>query len=63
MYVGDYDGIGVINNLDYNKWISANAAVNSYMSWDGDANGVINNLDYNLWYANRSKTGIPAIQY
>ncbi len=63
MYAGDYDGIGVINNLDYNKWISANAAVNSYMSWDGDANGVINNLDYNLWYANRSKTGIPAIQY
>lgn len=62
MYAGEYDGNGVINNLDYNRWIGNNAAVNQYYSWDGDGSGVINNLDYNLWYSNRSKVGISEIQ-
>jgi len=61
MNAGDYDSNGVINNLDFNRWISNNSAVNQYYSWDGDGTAVINNLDYNLWFANRSKVGIPAI--
>jgi|GEM_PF-3543481 len=63
LYAGDYNGNGVINNIDYNLWYSDNAAVNAYYSWDGDGNAVVNSLDYNYWYANRSKVGLPAIQY
>ena len=63
LVAGDFDGSGVINNNDYNRWISNNSAVGNYLNWDADINGVINNLDYNLWYANRSKVGIPQIQF
>lgn len=63
LYAGDYDHSGVINNLDFNRWIQDNAAVNTYLSWDGNLSGVINAADYNLWYANRSKVGHPFIQY
>jgi len=57
MIAGDYDHNGIINNLDYNLWRSANALVNQFVSWDGDGNGIVNNLDYNLWFVNRSKVG------
>jgi len=63
LYAGDYDHSGVINNLDFNRWIQDNAAVNAYLSWDGNISGVINATDYNLWYANRSKVGHPFIHY
>ncbi len=60
---GDYDGNGLINNLDYNLWNSNNSALNTYSTHDGDGNGIINNLDYNRWRLNRSKIGEPLIQY
>lgn len=63
MFSGDFDGNGLINNLDYNKWSNASAAINQYLNWDADGNGIINNLDYNLWDRNKSKVGIAAIQF
>lgn len=63
MYSGDYDGNGIINSIDYNLWITNNAAVGIYASWDGDGSGIINNLDYNLWTKNRGKVGVSCIQY
>lgn len=63
LYAGDYNGSGVINNLDYNIWYSNNSGVNVYLPQDGNGSGVINALDYNLWYANRSKVGMPEIQF
>jgi len=62
MYAGDYDGNGVINNLDYNRWAVENATVNDYLTWDGDGNGLINNLDYNIWDVNKSKVGVTEVQ-
>ncbi len=62
LFCGDYDGSGVINNLDYNAWYSNNTGVNQYLPWDGNISSVVNNLDYNLWYANRSKVGVSFIQ-
>ncbi len=62
LFAGDYDGNGLINNLDYNIWGSNNSAVAVYYSHDGDGNGLINNLDFNKWDLNKSKVGIPEIQ-
>lgn len=61
MISGDYDGNGIINNLDFNRWNLENALVDKYVPWDGDGNGVVNNIDYNIWNANRSKIGIGYI--
>lgn len=63
LHAGDYDHSGVINNLDYNRWASMSAQVNTYLEWDGNASGVVNATDYNLWYANRSKVGNTYIQF
>gem|GEM_PF-4956611 len=62
LFVGDYDGSGVINNHDYNAWYSNNSGVNQYLAWDGNLSAVVNNLDYNLWFNNRSKVGTAQIQ-
>ncbi len=59
---GDFDGNGIINNLDYNVWEQNNSAVYYYLNQDADGNGIINNLDYNLWDINKSKVGNPLIQ-
>jgi len=63
LHSGDYDGNGIINNLDFNLWKTNSATLNQYLNVDGDGNGVINNLDYNLWTRNRSKIGHPPLQY
>lgn len=63
LHAGDYDGNGVINNLDFNKWASQSALVNQYITWDGDGNGVVNNQDFNLWTNNRSKVGEVSVQF
>ena len=58
MIPGDYDGSGIINNLDYNRWTLQSSLVNQYVPWDGDGNGIVNSLDFNLWNLNKSKIGI-----
>ncbi len=60
LYSGDYDGNGIINNLDFNIWSLNGAALNQYLSMDADGNGVVNNKDFNLWALNRSKVGSNA---
>ncbi len=55
MYSGDFDGNGVINNQDYNKWAQNAAGVAVYSPIDADGNGIVNNKDYNVWAQNRSK--------
>lgn len=62
LHAGDFDGNGLINNLDYNIWKLNNASINQYLNIDGDGNGVVNNLDYNLWAENKSKIGEASIQ-
>ncbi len=59
---GDFDGNGIINNLDYNVWEQNNSAVYYYLNQDADGNGIVNNLDYNLWDINKSKVGNQLIQ-
>ncbi len=59
---GDFDGNGIINNLDYNVWEQNNSAVYYYLNQDADGNGIVNNLDYNLWDINKSKVGNQMIQ-
>ncbi len=61
LFAGDFDQNGLINNLDYNLWLSDNSAVNEYLQQDADGNGIINNLDYNWWIKNRSKVGAPVL--
>jgi len=63
LHAGDYDANGVINNMDYNHWVSKSSKINLYVPADGDGNGVINNKDYNLWIANRSKIGHGPLRY
>ena len=63
LYGGDYDALGIINNLDYNNWRIQGAFLDQYLSVDGDGNGIINNVDYNLWIKNKSKMGELSIQY
>jgi len=63
LHAGDFDANGVINNQDYNQWVSKSSLINQYLSADGDGNGVINNKDYNLWISNRSKIGHMPLHY
>ncbi len=63
MISGDFDGNGLINNLDYNIWGENSSAVNGYFLQDGDGNALINNADFNLWAVNKSKVGQPLIQF
>ncbi len=62
LYAGDFDGNGIINNLDYNLWRRNSAALKQYISVDADGNGVVNNLDINLWAINKSKIGSEFIR-
>jgi len=63
LYAGDYDGKGIINNVDFNNWKIQGAIINQYLPIDGDGNGIINSLDYNLWTNNKSKVGHPSVRY
>ena len=63
LYAGDYDGIGILNSVDFNNWKTNGAALNQYLPTDGDGNGIINAADYNLWQNNKSKVGQPSIRY
>lgn len=63
LYAGDFDGSGIINNQDYNKWAIKKSILNQYLSVDADGNGIINNLDYNLWIGNGAKIGHNGIHY
>ena len=63
MYSGDYDGNGIINNIDFNLWMADNASILEYLNWDGDGNGIINNIDFNIWTNNKSKIGHELIWY
>lgn len=63
LHAGDFDANGVINNMDYNHWVSNSSKINQYIPSDGDGNGVINNKDYNLWISNRSKIGHMPLHY
>ena len=58
MNSGDFDGNGIINNLDFNFWKQNSAAINTYSPADADGNGIINNQDFNLWKQNGSKVSI-----
>lgn len=60
MYSGDFDGNGIINNIDYNAWAQNNAQIQAYLPIDADGNSIINNLDFNEWSNNRSKIS-PAV--
>lgn len=63
LYAGDYDGNGIINNVDFNAWKQDGATIGAYLRVDGDGNGIVNNLDYNLWTGNKSKIGDTNIQF
>lgn len=63
MISGDFDGNGIINNVDFNIWTINSAAVNQYLPQDADGNGTINNTDFNFWTINRSKVGNTIIAY
>ena len=63
LHAGDFDANGVINNQDYNQWVSKSSKINEYITADGDGNGVVNNKDYNLWISNRSKIGYMPLHY
>ncbi|MEM9718980.1 MAG: DUF5060 domain-containing protein [Bacteroidota bacterium] len=62
LYAGDYDGSGILNNQDFNRWKQNGATLNQYLSVDADGNGIVNNQDFNLWTQNGSKVGIIEIQ-
>jgi hypothetical protein len=45
--VGDYDGSGVVNNLDHDAWRAAYGNTNSLA--DGNGDGVVDAADFVMW--------------
>ncbi|MDX1476735.1 MAG: DUF1501 domain-containing protein [Saprospiraceae bacterium] len=62
LFAGDYDGSGVNDDLDYDKWKTESSSVNGYETSDADGNGVVNNRDFNLWKRNLNQAGHPVVQ-
>ena len=57
MFTGDFDGNGILNNIDFNLWKVNPSALDQYLPTDADGNGIINNIDFNLWKGNGGKLG------
>jgi hypothetical protein len=45
--VGDYDGNGIVNELDYNEWRHNYGS--SVAAADGNGDGIVNAADYVVW--------------
>ena len=63
LYVGDYNGDGVIQATDYDVWQAEPAAVNVYAPTDGNLDGIIQATDFDVWFPNKAKVGTAEIQY
>jgi hypothetical protein len=55
LVAGDYNGDGVVNNLDYDRWVAAYGASETNAA-DGNADGVVDAADYVVWRDNLGAT-------
>jgi hypothetical protein len=56
--VGDYDGNGVVNDLDYDEWRTAFAGAGG--AADGNGDGIVNAADYVVWRAAVNKATVAS---
>jgi hypothetical protein len=58
---GDYNGDGMVDNIDYVVWRkSMNQSVPPFSGADGDGDGVIDQDDYDVWRANFGSSAAAA---
>ena len=57
---GDYTGDGVVDNADYDLWISQYGASGADLAADGNNDGVVNAADYTVWRDNLGSTASSA---
>lgn len=53
---GDYDGSGVVDEIDYQLWVSQFGSVGPYS--DGNDDGIVDAADYTVWRDNVTATAI-----
>jgi|GEM_PF-2511419 len=63
MWAGDYNVDAVVQNTDYDDWITDPSIVNMYKLTDGNLDGVVQTTDYDTWFLNKAKIGTLETQY
>ncbi len=63
MIAGDFDGNGVINFLDYNRYLSEAAMILQYEGMDANLDGIGSVEDFNQYQQNYSRFAPAAVRY
>ena len=59
LLAGDYDGNGVVDQLDYDVWATTYGSTVDLRA-DGDGNGAVDIFDYTIWRENEGRVLLPA---
>lgn len=62
MFAGDIDGNGIIQVLDFNRWILQPNSTNLYDAADTNLDGAINNLDFGWYGQNAKQMAVPFLR-
>lgn len=63
MIAGDIDANGVINVLDFNRYMAQLSHIGVYEEGDCDLDGRVLIQDFNWWRPNASVIGVPQVRY
>ena len=63
LFAGDFDGNGVMNFDDFNKYSEDSAAVNMYISSDVNLDSHVTISDFNFYLPNNSLMGVNEVRY
>ena len=63
LFAGDFDGNGVMNFEDFNKYSQDSAAVNMYIASDVNLDSHVTISDFNYYLPNNSLIGVNEVRY
>ncbi len=63
MRAGDFDGNGVINFVDFNRYMNSSSMIMEYKGMDANLDGLGSVEDFNLYRSNSNKMANPSLRY